>query len=172
MVSISSADRSSGRERRRLVFAVKDAMRDLNVQLSLFNRQVGTRAELRDVDYTCLEVLNRQGPLGPTALAKRAGLHPATVTGIVDRLERGGWVTRERDPEAADRRAVIVRALRERNAELITLLAGMNSSMDGICADYSDAELELIADFLRRTAGAGAEATERLGRPNTATALR
>jgi DNA-binding MarR family transcriptional regulator len=26
------------------------------------------------------------------------------MTGILDRLQRGGWVVRERDPEAADRR--------------------------------------------------------------------
>jgi hypothetical protein len=73
-------------------------------------------------------------------------------------------VTRERDPDAADRRAVAVRALRDRNAELFRLYAGMNSSMDEICARYSDAELHLIADFLRRTSGAGRDATEELAR--------
>ena len=48
--------------------------------------------------------------------------HPATITGILDRLERGRWVARERDP--TDRRAVVVRALRDRNAELFHLYSG------------------------------------------------
>ena len=38
----------------------------------------------------------------------------------------------------------------------------MNGSMDDICAGYGDDELELLADFLRRTADAGRGATDRL----------
>ena len=54
------------------------------------------------------------------------------------------------------------RAPRDRNAELVRLYAGMNSSMNEICAGYDDAELEVLADFLRRTVDAGREATEKL----------
>ena len=84
------------------------------------------------------------------------------MTGILDRLQRGGWITRDRDPDASDRRAVAIRALRERSAELFRLYAGMNSSMDRICAGYSDHELEIIADFLLRTTDAGRDATDQL----------
>lgn len=162
MSSIEPRERGTGRRRRRRVTAIKESLRDLNVQLSLLNRQVGAHVELKDVDFDCLEVLNRHGPLSPTALAKRAGLHAATMTGIIDRLERGGWVVRERDPDATDRRAVTVRALRDRNTELFRLFAGMNRGMDQICADYTDTELEVIADFVRRTADAGRHATDTL----------
>jgi DNA-binding MarR family transcriptional regulator len=162
MSSIVPRHAEDSRQRRRLTTAIKDALRDLRNQLSLFNHQVGARVELKDVDLDCLEIIGRYGPLSPTALARRAGLHPATITGIVDRLQRGGWVVRERDPDAADRRAVAVRALRDRNAELFRLYAGMNSSMDEICAGYSNDELHLIADFLRRTTSAGRDATEEL----------
>lgn len=82
------------------------------------------------------------------------------MTGILDRLQRGGWVGRERDP--SDRRAVVVRSLRNRNAELLRHVAGMNTAMDRICDRYEDTELELLADFLRRTASAGREATDEL----------
>jgi DNA-binding MarR family transcriptional regulator len=82
------------------------------------------------------------------------------MTGILDRLERGGWVARERDPD--DRRAVLVSALRGRTAELFRHYAGMNGSMDEIIADYDEAQLELLADFLRRTIAAGRDAAERL----------
>jgi len=160
---MSSVSKSDAKARRRLITSVKDSLRELNNQLSLFNRQVGQHVALKDVDYDCLELLNRRGPLTPSALARLAGLHPATVTGILDRLQRGGWVARERDADAPDRRAVTVRSLHDRNAELFVLFAGMNSSMDGICADYSDKELELIAGFLDRTTSAGRDATDELG---------
>lgn len=140
--------------------AVKSSLRELNIQLSVLNHQVSARAALKDVDLDCFDLVSRYGPLSPSALARRAGLHPATMTGVLDRLERGGWVARERD--SSDRRAVTVRASRERNAELFRLYAGMNSSMDEVCAQYGDAELELVADFLRRTANAGQDAAEKL----------
>jgi DNA-binding MarR family transcriptional regulator len=150
------------RDRRRLTRAVKESLRELRNQLSLFHHQVGAKVALKDVDLDCLELIGRHGPLSPSALARRAGMHPATMTGILDRLQRGGWVVRERDPDATDRRAVAVRALRGRNAELFRLYAGMNTAMDELCAGYTDAELELIADFLRRTTGAGRAAAEEL----------
>jgi DNA-binding MarR family transcriptional regulator len=160
MSSIAPEGRDARRRRRRLATTIKDSLRELSNQLSLLNHHVGARVELRDVDLDCLDLIARHGPLSPSAIARRAGLHPATVTGILDRLERGGWVVRERDP--ADRRAVVVRALRERGAELFGLYAGMNSSMDRLLAGYQDAELELLADFLRRTADAGRTATDEL----------
>jgi hypothetical protein len=55
-----------------------------------------------------------------------------------------------------------VRARRDRAAELFGLYAGMNTSMDQICAGYSDDQLELLADFLRRTTDAGQTATDKL----------
>jgi DNA-binding MarR family transcriptional regulator len=162
MTSVTPGDGDARRHRRRLVAGIKESLRELRSQLSLLNHQVSARVELRDVDLDCLELIGRHGPLGPTALARLAGLHPATMTGILDRLERGGWISRERDPEAPDRRAVTVRVRRERNAEVLRLYAGMNSSMDEICARYADDELEVLADFLHRTAAAGRDAAEEL----------
>ena len=148
------------RRRSQLTAAIRDGLRELGIQLSLLNHHVGARLELKDVDLDCLDLIDRHGPLSPSALARRAGLHPATITGILDRLERSGWVARERDPE--DRRAVLVRAPRKRNAELMRLYSGMSRSMNRILAGYDDGELELIADFLRRTTDAGKGATDEL----------
>ncbi|HEX4252145.1 MAG TPA: hypothetical protein VH008_30085 [Pseudonocardia sp.] len=45
---------------------------------------------------------------------------------------------------------------------MFRLYAGMNRSMDEICAGYTEAELTVVADFLRRTAAAGHTAAEDL----------
>jgi DNA-binding MarR family transcriptional regulator len=160
MNSISPRDQEARRRRRQSTRAIKESLRELSIQLSLLNHNVGANLDLKDVDLDCLDLIARHGPLSPSTLARRAALHPATVTGILDRLERGGWVARERDP--SDRRAVVVRALRDRNAELLRLYSGMNAAMDKICARYGETELELLADFLQRTANAGERATDEL----------
>lgn len=140
--------------------AAKDAVRELNIQFALLNRQVSARLDFKDVDMGCLDIVNRGEAISPTELARRAGLHPATVTGILDRLERGGWIARDRDP--ADRRAVLIRGLADRTGEITRLYAGVDTAMDRVCADYSPAELELIAGFLRRAVTAGHDATREL----------
>jgi DNA-binding MarR family transcriptional regulator len=160
MDSIVPEDARTARSRRRLTTGIRESLREMIVQLSLLNHHVGARLELRDIDLDCLDVLAREGPLSPSALARRAGLHPATMTGVLDRLERAGWVSRDRHP--SDRRAVVVRALGTRSAEILDLYAGMNSSLDEIFAGYRDDELRLLADFLRRTAGAGRRAADDL----------
>ena len=158
MNSISTTD--TARRRRRLTTEIKESLRELRGQLALLNHQVGAHLELKDIDLDCLDLISRHGPLSPSALARRAGLHPATMTGILDRLERDGWISRDRDPD--DRRAVAVRALPGRGAELFRLYAGMNSSMDELCAGYSGEQLELLADFLHRATDAGRHATDEL----------
>jgi DNA-binding MarR family transcriptional regulator len=163
MESILQGDAGAAPHRGRLNRAVKESLRELGAQLSLLNHSVGTRLDLKAADLECLDLITRYGPLSPSALARRAGLHPATITGILDRLERGGWIDRGRDP--ADRRGVTVRAARGRGAEILRLYlvdSGMNTAMDQICAEYDDNDLRLLAGFLRRTADAAQTAAERL----------
>jgi len=153
----------AGRTRRRLTRAIKEALRDLGGELSRLNQSVGSRLDVKGTDLECLDLITRHGPLSPTALARRAVLHPATVTGVLDRLERGGWIVRDRDP--ADRRGVLIRAEKGRGAEVLRLYlvdSGMNAALDEICAQYSGDELDVITGFLRSTAEAGRSAAEKL----------
>jgi DNA-binding MarR family transcriptional regulator len=162
MTTKSPRDTETPRRRGRLKAEIRDALRELTIQLAMLNRQVGAHLELRDVDLDCLNLLDRRGPLSPKELALQVGVHPATLTGILDRLERDGWVARDRDP--ADRRGVLVRSLRDRSAELLRLYSGMNSSLTEICNRYDDAQLEGLVDFLSRAATAGRAAVDELAR--------
>jgi DNA-binding MarR family transcriptional regulator len=158
-----AGEEGSARDRRRLNRAIKESLRDLGAELSRLSHSVGGRLDLKGADLECLDLISRQGPVSPSALAKLAGLHPATLTGVLDRLERGGWIARDRDP--ADRRGVLVRAQRGRGAEVLRLYlvdSGMNSALDDICAGYAEPELEMLAGFLRRAAEAGRAAAAKL----------
>ena len=148
------------RERRRRESAVLSGLRDLRIELALLNHRVGSKVELKDVDFDCLDVIARHGPLTPSALAARVGVHVATMTGILNRLEDGGWVTRTRSDD--DRRTVVVASTPDRQREIYRMFGGMNARMAQILGDYSEAELTAIANFLDRTVTAGRAAADEL----------
>ncbi|HEX2133055.1 MAG TPA: MarR family transcriptional regulator [Actinophytocola sp.] len=141
---------------------VQGALREVRAQLVAVNHHVSQRLGLRDGDLECLDLVSRHGPVSPSALAKLAGLHPATMTGVLDRLERAGWVGRERDQR--DRRAVVVRVRPERGGEVFRHYGAMRAYVDDICADYDHQQLTMIAEFVRRVADAGERASAELAR--------
>jgi DNA-binding MarR family transcriptional regulator len=61
---------------------------------------------LAPTDLVGMCLLQLHGPATPGWLAEMTGLSTGAVTGLVDRLERAGYVTRAHDPH--DRRRVIV----------------------------------------------------------------
>ena len=103
-----------------------------------------------------LDMIGRDGPMSPRDITRATGIHPATLTGLLDRLEKGGWLTRRADP--SDRRRVIVEALTERGGELNRLYGPMSKALTEICASYSDEELRTIISFLEQAADAGTAA--------------
>lgn len=150
--------------------AVLTILQDLRLTLSVLNRSVGQHFSVNEVDLDCLDILLRHGPHAPGELAQRMGLHLATMTGVLDRLERGGWVVRERS--RSDRRRVTVRADPVQGQQIADHYATAAGELRALCAAYPEAELQLVADFLRRASrvqvpptglGGGAEAT-RVGR--------
>lgn len=148
------------RRHRQLTVQIQAALRQAKSQLTVLNQRVGAHLELRDIELTCLEILNRHKELSPGALAREAGLHPATMTGILDRLEKGGWIERSRD--TTDRRAVVVRNRRERGAEMLRMYSGMNDAVQAICQDYDEDQLDAIVSFLHKTYEAGRTAADDL----------
>ena len=156
----ASEPRDARRARRRRIAEAKQSLRELRIELAILNHRVGSRSEVKDGDFDCLDVITRHGPISPTTLARRIGVHLATMTGILDRLERGGWIARARDER--DRRAVVVRGVPGKQRGIVRLYDGMNSSLDEILESYSDDQIDLIVDFLRRCAQAGQSAADQL----------
>lgn len=139
-----------------MVRRIQVGLRRLTQRLHGINEAVGTRIELLAGDLEVLDLIGRDGPMSPRDVIAATGIHPATLTGVLDRLERGGWLTRRPDPE--DRRRVRVEAKTERGGELARFYAPMSRALSAICAGYTPEELDVIADFLERTADAGGAA--------------
>lgn len=84
------------------------ALRALHGELAGINRVVAGRLGINDSDLAVLDLLHREGPQTPTALARRTRLGPTTMTSVLRRLERTGWV--ERRPSDEDLRSFTIQA--------------------------------------------------------------
>ena len=89
-----------------------------------------------------------QGPRTAGELARATGLSSGAITGLIDRLERAGYVARESDP--TDRRRVVVRVRPESLTALNALYAPLQAASEDLNAGYSDEDLALIAGFMER----------------------
>lgn len=107
------------------------ALRRLRTDLAARDRAVAESVHLKEGDLTVLEVLHREGPQTPTVLARRTSTHLATMTGVLTRLERDGWI--ERRPDINDRRSIRIHP----------------TSIERFDALYSDSIDELLAIFGR-----------------------
>jgi len=72
----------------------------------VYNLLASEALGLAPADLMSMCLLQLHGPGTPGWIAEMTGLSTGAVTGVVDRLERAGYVTRARDPQ--DRRRVIV----------------------------------------------------------------
>lgn len=82
------------------------ALRRIIRAVDLYSRQLSIRHSLTGPQLVCLRQLLRSGAMTPGQLAREISLSPATISGILDRLERRGYLTRTRRPE--DKRQVLV----------------------------------------------------------------
>ena len=101
-----------------------------------------------DLGALCLLLLHGPAPAG--RLAELTGLTTGAVTGVVDRLEKSGFVHREVDP--ADRRKVIVVPDAERvDRDLFPHFPNLQTAATPqFYNEFSNAELGLISKFLSR----------------------
>lgn len=111
-------------------------------------------------DDRCLDILSLNGPMTAGELAETSGLTSGAITTVVDRLERAGYARRVRG--TADRRHVLVEVTplaQERSAPIYAPLLAESRAM---LESYSEDELALLHDFLRRGADLSANHAARI----------
>jgi DNA-binding MarR family transcriptional regulator len=149
-------------ERARLLQALEAELRTMSTRTVMLSQAIAGRLGLSPTDLETLEQLETHGPVTAGRLAELTGLTTGAITGLVDRLERGGFVRRERDP--TDRRRVIVRLVPERARRIGRMFEPVSRAMAELHARYSDAELALLLDYATRANAVGHEMTSRIRR--------
>jgi DNA-binding MarR family transcriptional regulator len=145
--------------------SVLRSLRRVNIQGSFLGQTVAIRFGLSESDIETLEQLLDLGATSAGKLSEITGLTSGAVTRVVDRLEQAGYVRRVPDP--TDRRRVIVEVVPEKVSNIQVTLDQVSNASAKEIRDYTDEQLELIADFLSRMESVTREETEALREAST-----
>ncbi len=135
-------------DRAALLGALHLALRQMSARSVLFSQAVAGRLGINPTDLECLDILSWEGPITAGRLAEATGLTTGAITGVIDRLEKAGYVRRERDPN--DRRRVIIQPIPGSEGKISPLFESMARAADDLGASYSDEELVVILNFAAR----------------------
>ena len=148
---------TAGIARRILVEGILMAGRENSAATVMLHTAIAERWGLTATDTKTIDTLMRLGPVTAGEVATYTGLATASVTSLIDRLEKKGLVRRVRDPH--DRRRVMVEPVRERLAGGDTVFGSIRQGFANLLERYSDEQLETIRDFMQRSSKRAREMT-------------
>jgi len=131
---------------------VLNALRDYRSAEADMRRRTRNSMGMGETDLVALRYLleaERAGrEVGPKELAVRLGVTSASMTSLVDRLVRSGYVTRE--PHPTDRRALILRPTADSHQEVRNTMGDMHARMMEAAETLSSDDSAVVVEFLRR----------------------
>ena len=135
--------------------------RGLSGDFDRLSQAVAGKLSLTQTDLLAMDFISRDNEVTAGQLARELNLTTGAITGLIDRLQKGGLARRVDDPN--DRRRVLVRATakEQRISELYRPLAlSLRRAID----DYSEDELALLTEFLRKLRSVLRATTESISR--------
>lgn len=110
--------------------------------------EVGGRAlGINGTDGRCMDIVQRAGRIAAGDLAGQAGLTTGSVTAVVDRLEKKGYLRRVADP--GDRRRVLIELTELAERRAMEIWGPLGERGMAQVSSFSVADLEAVLRFLR-----------------------
>jgi DNA-binding MarR family transcriptional regulator len=158
---IEAPSNGSTTDRELLLMQLMRAIRIGSAQGVLHSHLIADRLGINSSDLESLDLLQFHGSLSAGRLAELTGLTTGAITGLVDRLERAGFVRRTKDPR--DRRRVIIELNREQaEPKIMPYFEPLSDAMVEFMQRFGDAELETLLEFAEGAAVAMQQAIDRL----------
>lgn len=114
----------------------------------LFHHGIAERLGLGPTDHKCLDLLLQHDGLTGSRLAAMTGLTTGAVTGVLNRLERAGYVRREPDPD--DGRRQRLRPVPERVAEIHAVFTSHGPDPAALLEGMDAGQVEAVLTYLGR----------------------
>jgi DNA-binding MarR family transcriptional regulator len=138
-------------KREETIQAIIEKRREMSTETIMFHQNVADVLGLHITDHKCLDLIRQYGAMPAGRLAELTGLTTGAVTGIIDRLEKVGYVRRTNDPK--DRRRTIIEPVRNKKWErkIEAIFIPFHESMRKFLSSYSDSELAFLLDVLTKS---------------------
>jgi DNA-binding MarR family transcriptional regulator len=146
--------------REHLLADIGAAIRAYQTQTDNFDQAIADLAGMNRTDMRCLDLIDQAGGMTAGELARAANLTTGAVTAVVDRLEAPGMARRVRDAE--DRRRVRIEVTPRLAEVSAPIFAPLIEESIRWMSRYSEEELAVILDFLRRAVEFQARQVERV----------
>jgi DNA-binding MarR family transcriptional regulator len=137
---------SRAKSRAALMRELEHAVRKSSAIGVIFGQTVANTVGVSSSDLECLDFLNIEGRVTAGRLAELTGLTTGAITGLVDRMEKAGFVRRERDEE--DRRKVYIAIVPEALGRVGRYYEPLQKAVTKDWEGYTDDELKLLVRFL------------------------
>jgi DNA-binding MarR family transcriptional regulator len=148
-------------QREDLLQAVYEAGRELSTAAVMFHTKLSELRGLSATEGKAIDILMRFGPLTAGEFGEHSGLAPASVTGLMQRLEAKGVARRVRHGE--DGRKVLIELVGDQASAAAPYFVDFMGGLAALLEGYSDDQLRTIADFSSKAAAVQHEAAGRLG---------
>lgn len=137
--------------REEIIQAIIEKRREMSTETIMFHQSVADVLGLHITDHKCLDLIRQYGAMPAGRIAELTGLTTGAVTGIIDRLEKAGYVRRANDPK--DRRRTIVEPIRNKKWErkIEAIFIPFHERMHKLLSSYSDGELDFLLDVLTKS---------------------
>jgi DNA-binding MarR family transcriptional regulator len=148
-----------------LIQTIVDKFREMSTEAVMFHQAVADELGLYITDHKCMDIIHRFGAMPAGRLGEMTGLTTGAITGMIDRLEKAGYVRRANDPK--DRRKTIVEPIRNKKLErkIEMIFTPLHERMHNFLSSYSDGELTFLLDAMTKLIEQTHEESKRLRSP-------
>ena len=135
-------------KREETIHNIIDKFREMSTETIMFHQAVADELGLPITDHKCLDLIHRFGAMPAGRLAELTSLTTGAVTGMIDRLEKAGYVRRTNDPK--DRRKTIIEPISNKKLErkIETIFMPLYERMHKVLSSYSDSELAFLRNAM------------------------
>ena len=132
--------------RRLLLKGIAMRMREVAALSIQYSETMAGKLGINSTDLECLDLVTFGRDVTAGTLAEKTGLTTGAITTAIDRLERAGFVERQRN--TSDRRQVVVVASSTRRRRAEPIGAPMRKIIDDVLAHHEDKQLEFLSQVL------------------------
>lgn len=135
--------------RQEMIEKIIELLREQSTQTILFHAFIAEQLGLNSTDHKALDIILKSDGITAGQLAEVTRLTTGAITGVIDRLEKAGFVRRVFDKN--DRRRVIIQFAPESEEKLFPVFKPLKEKAKSVLENYTDAELAVIAGFIERS---------------------